>query len=96
MATRAEVSPITQDICEQLISAYAKVVNGSFTQEEAKEFVDAWWKQEDCGRYEAGCCHHAFRPAAVFAFEAVRSLNTGVDGKKDAVRLLKLALKELE
>jgi hypothetical protein len=93
-AKEKRMTEITQLALDQIIGTYKKV-SPSSSISEVRAAASMWWKQEDAGEYSAGCCHHDYRPAAIFAMEAVRSLNTGVDGKADAIRLLKLALNEL-
>lgn len=99
------MSTVTPKIAKQINAVYLLMQNQANHRpmdqmydskaEERWRYADAWWKEEDAGEYSAGCCHHDFRPAVILAIEAVRELNTGVDGKETAVKLLKLALKSL-
>lgn len=63
---------------------------------EAGEYAEQWSRDEDSDTYWVGCCHYPYRPAVIFAIEAVRNLNGGISGKATALTLLKMAITSLE
>jgi hypothetical protein len=63
---------------------------------EAAEYARDWWKEEDNQSFHIGCCDEPTRPATIFAIEAARNMCGGIGGRQTALRLLKLAVKELE
>ncbi len=67
--------------------------NGDLKQE-AQAFADSWYGEEDEGVFDIGVCKFDYRPATILAVEAAR-LMCGAEGKR-ALRLLKLAVEELE
>jgi hypothetical protein len=64
--------------------------------EEAVEYTRKWWKEEDDQSFHVGCCDYSTRPATIFAIEAARNMCAGVGGQTTALRLLKMAVRELE
>jgi hypothetical protein len=63
---------------------------------EASQYAQEWWKEEDEQAFDVGCCDFVTRPATIFAIEAARNMCAGVGGQAAALRLLKMAVKELE
>jgi hypothetical protein len=65
-------------------------------QAESAQYAEEWWAEEDSQSFDIGCCNHDTRPATIFAIEAARNLCAGTSGNAAALRLLKLAVKDLE
>ena len=63
---------------------------------EALQYADDWWGSEDGLDSRIGCCNFETRPATIFAIEAARQMCSGNGGNATALKLLKLAVKELE
>src|SRR4029453_15402867 len=67
---------------------------GRAMDEEATRYPRGWHSDEDRGAYWIGSCDFAARPATIFAIEAAR-LMCGL-GREPALRLLRMAVAELE
>ena len=65
-------------------------------EREARDYARRWWKEEDNLKFFVGCCDFDTRPATIFAIEAARNMCAGVLGSRVALRLLKMAVKQLE
>jgi hypothetical protein len=65
-------------------------------EKEAATYAKNWRKEEDAYKFWIGCGDAQTRPALVFTIEAARNLCAGRLGDHVALRLLKLAVKELE
>jgi hypothetical protein len=63
---------------------------------EIERYAKRWWDEEDERTYWIGCCEWLNRPATIFAVEAARNLCAGRLGDRVALKLLKLAVKEME
>lgn len=63
---------------------------------EAREFAEAWWRQEDSCEFLIGCANFTERKAMIYAVEAARFCCSGGDGAAFALRLLRMAIEELE
>jgi hypothetical protein len=64
--------------------------------QEATKYADQWWNEEEVCRFSIGCCNFSTRPATIFAIEATRNLCAGDEGNSTALKLLRLAVAELE
>jgi hypothetical protein len=62
---------------------------------EARAYAARWWAQEDDRHFWVGCCNYTTRAATIFAIEAARLL-CGCSGEGHALRLLKMAVADLE
>ena len=69
---------------------------GLSLKKEATSYAKRWWAEEDSQSFHIGCCNHCTRPATIFVIEAARNLCAGRMGNATALRLLKLAVKDLE
>jgi hypothetical protein len=65
-------------------------------EREAAKYAARWWKSEDDRTFFIGCCDYRTRPASIFAIEAARLMCSGGSGNPYALKLLKMAVKELE
>ena len=63
---------------------------------ESEAFAVRWWKEENEGTFWIGNCHFPFRPAMVCAVSAAQYMCAGTDFKEGALRLLRMAIEELE
>jgi hypothetical protein len=63
---------------------------------EAREYAERWWKEEGEGVFVVGSCDYRTPPATIFAIEAARLMCGGIDGNEPALRLLKMAVQQLE
>jgi hypothetical protein len=65
-------------------------------EQERWSYAERWWDEEDNFDFFVGCCNGATRPATIFAVEAARNLCCGTPGDTVALRLLRMAVQELE
>ena len=65
-------------------------------EDEASRYVVDWWEQEDKREFRVGCCDFTTRPSTIYAIEASRNMCAGTAGREVALRLLKMAVRELE
>jgi hypothetical protein len=65
-------------------------------EQECREYAERWWAEEDKHSFFVGCCNFATRPATIFAIEAARCMCGGSDGNRNALKLLELAVKDLQ
>src|SRR5437660_1040871 len=65
-------------------------------EDEVSRYANSWWKEEDNYSYWIGCCNFETRPATILAVEAARQMCGGMTGNATALKLLKLAVEELE
>ena len=93
MATKAKYRPAAPSDGMGNISVPVEALN---LDKEAAEYARDWWKEEDDQTFDIGCCDQVTRPATIFAIEAARNMCAGVGGQETALRLLKMAVKELE
>jgi hypothetical protein len=63
---------------------------------EAREYAERWWNEENTGDYVVGSCSSSTRPATIYAIEAARLMCAGTPGDVFALRLLRMAVEELE
>ena len=63
-------------------------------ENEAHNYSQGCWRQEDSLRFWVGCCNFETRPATIFAVEAARCLCSAAD--EVALKLLKMAVADLE
>jgi|HubBroStandDraft_6_1064221.scaffolds.fasta_scaffold233742_2 hypothetical protein len=63
---------------------------------EAEQYAAQWWKAEDDCIFFIGCCDFGSRRATIYAIEAARNMCGGSSGNPYALKLLKMAVKELE
>ncbi len=63
---------------------------------EARAYAESWNRDEDEHQFWVGCCHYDYRPAVIFAIEAVRNMNAGIGGRPPALDLLRMAVAALE
>ena len=63
---------------------------------ECEQYAQHWWEQEDSRSYRIGCPDFRMRKGMIFAAEAAHQMCTGVSGLPYAIKLLKLAVKDLE
>jgi hypothetical protein len=63
---------------------------------EATDYAQQWWAAEDDLRFDIGCCNYETRPATIYAIEAARLMCSGNYGDPFALKLLHLAVEELE
>lgn len=63
---------------------------------ETKRYAGRWWKEEDSGSFNIGCCNFSTRVPTILAVEAARLLCSGSDANEFALRLLRRAVQELE
>jgi hypothetical protein len=63
---------------------------------EAVEYAVAFVCEDDARTFNIGCSNYATNRALVLTIEAARLLCGGFDGDQHAVRLLKLAITEIE
>lgn len=63
---------------------------------EANTYAARWWTEEDDHDFFVGCCNYVTRPATIYAIEAARLMCGGSDANPYALRLLRLAMRELE
>jgi hypothetical protein len=62
---------------------------------EVSDYTKSWWQQEDDCKFWIGCCDFRTRPATIYAVEAARQMCGGLSGNKTALKLLRMAVKEL-
>jgi hypothetical protein len=65
-------------------------------EHEAYRYAEKWWASEDDRTFYVGCCDFRTRPATIFAIVAARLMCSGQGGNSYALKLLKMAVKELE
>ena len=65
-------------------------------EKEAAQYAKNWWAEEDNHKFFVGCCEFHTRRATIYAIEAGRNMCGGKHGDATALRLLKMAVKELE
>jgi hypothetical protein len=65
-------------------------------EKEAAQYAKNWWAEEDNLKFFVGCCDFQTRRATIYAIEASRNMCGGKRGDATALRLLKMAVKELE
>jgi len=70
--------------------------NEAITDKEMTSYAQRWWEQEDNFRFFIGCCDMRTRSATIFAIEAAKNMCGGTFGNGTALRLLRMAVKELE
>lgn len=63
---------------------------------EAAGYARQWWDDEDAAAFRIGCCDFESRIATVFAVEAARQMCGGMFGARTALRLLRMAVAEME
>lgn len=63
--------------------------------QEIRDYTERWWDEEDHGTYHVGSPNGEYREAMIFAIEAAR-LTCGVQGAGHALKLLRMAVEELE
>jgi hypothetical protein len=63
---------------------------------EAAEYARRWWEEEDQGIFYVGCCDWETRPATIFAIEAARLMCSGYLALPAALRLLHIAVADIE
>lgn len=61
---------------------------------EQKLYMQSWWEEEEKLYFAIGCCNFGSRIPTIYAVEAAR-LMCGAN-EKDALKLLKMAVEELE
>lgn len=64
--------------------------------QEAERYALAFDKEEDTDHFHIGCADFDTNRAFVFTIEAARALASGCDGDALALRLLKMAIREVE
>ena len=65
--------------------------------QEARDYALAFVCQDETARFRiSGRPHHPINPAAIWALEATYLLCAGEEGNATAVKLLRLALKQIE
>jgi hypothetical protein len=64
--------------------------------QEAAAYATRWWDEEDAFTFNIGCCNYPTRPATIYAVEAARLMGSGVFGDPWALKLMRLAVAELE
>lgn len=85
--------PMTTEVLNQIKAAH-KAMGGS--ADDAESYARCWWREEDDRQFAIGCCNFETRKATIFAIEAARNMCAGILGDADALRLLKMAVKEME
>jgi hypothetical protein len=65
-------------------------------QREADKYARRWWKEEDDRVFSIGCCDFRSRRATIYAVEAAREMCAGMGGVQTGLKLLKMAVKEME
>ena len=65
-------------------------------RQEAFLYAQGFDKEEDNGTFTIGCSDGLTNRAFVWTIEAARKLAAGLDGEPVALKLLKMAVKELE
>jgi hypothetical protein len=65
-------------------------------EKEAADYANRWWNEEESLSFYIGSCDFQTRKATIFAVEAARLMCSGTIGHPFALRLLKLAVKEVE
>jgi hypothetical protein len=63
--------------------------------QEAADFAERWWEQENKGEYRIGSVSQQYRPALIFAVGASEII-AGAGGMGHAARLLRMAADELD
>ena len=94
MKTKIPVS--VREQIKEAHRAIVKAVNATAFNEDEKEFAERWWADEDRRTFEIGCADFESPKATIFAIEAARHMCAGLAGDKAAIKLLKLALAEME
>lgn len=63
---------------------------------ESEEYTRKWWDEEESLTFFTGNCDFTTRKRTIFAIEAVRNMCAGRFGDKCALKLLKMAVAEME
>ena len=66
------------------------------SEAEIDKFTERWWEQEGSLYFEVGCADYASRKAAIYAIGAAKAMCNGAQGDQAAIKLLNLALEEME
>ena len=93
MATKAKYRPAAPSDGLGNITVALEQLN---LPQEASKYARQWWKDEDEMRHFTGTCNYTTRKATIFAIEAARNMCGGDLGNETALRLLKMAVSELE
>jgi hypothetical protein len=97
MATEAKYRPqAPSDGCGNICLTLEQFKDDARLQREADEYAAAFIKEEDDCRFMIGCSNFMTNRAFMFAIEAARLLASGDEGNAYAVKLLKMAAKEVE
>jgi hypothetical protein len=67
-----------------------------FGSSRLREYAERWWNEENAGDFVVGSCNSPTRPATIYAIEAARLMCAGTPGDLFALRLLRMAVEELE
>ena len=65
-------------------------------EREFQQYAHRWWGDEDKCSFLIGCCDFKTRRPTIYAVEAARLMCGGRSGNSYALKLLKMAVKELE
>lgn len=75
---------------------FGNIIGPLDLEREAQRYLKRWWADENKMSFFVGCCDGKSRPATIFAIEAARMMCCGSFGNRVALRLLKLAVAEME
>jgi hypothetical protein len=97
MATVAKYRPAAPgDGCGGIYLSKAELADQALLEQEAVKYATQFDKEEDTRRFNIGCTDFRTNRATIYTIEAARQLCGGHDGNSTALRLLKMAIKEVQ